>query len=298
MNRLYLAILLVFFSLLCITGLTRRLWATEGGWGSYPNGAEDFMAGALPPPGTYLLNYFSYYHAPRVNDNSGGPAPVDVDVECFADSVRLLHMTKKQVFGANWAMHVLVPFVKVHASTPRGVDSKTGVGDIVVNPFLLGWHFTNWHIAAGIDTIIPVGAYNKNDIANIGRNCWTFEPVFAVTYLNGSGYEVSAKFMYDFNTKNTATNYRSGQEFHFDYTLGKKIDNMNVGIGGYYYKQITDDTLDGDTVHDNKGQVFAFGPQFRYGVKNMAFTVKYQWETWVKNRPQGEQFWFKFMYAF
>jgi hypothetical protein len=278
MNRLYVAIPVVFFSLLCITGLTPRLWATEGGWGSYPNGAEDFMAGALPPPGTYLLNYFSYYHAPKVNDNRGGSAPVDVDVECFADSVRLLHMTKKQVFGANWAMHVLVPFVKVHASTPRGVDSKTGVGDIVVNPFLLGWH--------------------KNDIANIGRNYWTFEPVFAVTYLSSSGYEVSAKFMYDFNTKNTATDYLSGQEFHVDYTLGKKIDNMNIGIGGYYYKQITDDSLDGDTVHDKKGQVFAFGPQFRYGLKNMAFTVKYQWETLAKNRPQGEQFWFKFMYAF
>lgn len=30
--------------------------ATEGGGGAYPNGAEDFMAGALPPPGTYFKN--------------------------------------------------------------------------------------------------------------------------------------------------------------------------------------------------------------------------------------------------
>ncbi|MFZ1574382.1 MAG: hypothetical protein WAT36_03925, partial [Chromatiaceae bacterium] len=30
--------------------------ATEGGGGHYPNGAEDFMVGALPPPGTYFIN--------------------------------------------------------------------------------------------------------------------------------------------------------------------------------------------------------------------------------------------------
>lgn len=27
----------------------------------YPNGAETWLAGALPPPGNYFLNYFGYY---------------------------------------------------------------------------------------------------------------------------------------------------------------------------------------------------------------------------------------------
>lgn len=34
--------------------------ATEFGGGAYPNGAEDFMAGAVPPPGNYFINYFTY----------------------------------------------------------------------------------------------------------------------------------------------------------------------------------------------------------------------------------------------
>jgi hypothetical protein len=37
-------------------------FATEGGGGVYPNGAEDFMSGALPPPGTYFLDYANFYH--------------------------------------------------------------------------------------------------------------------------------------------------------------------------------------------------------------------------------------------
>ncbi len=287
----------LFLFILLFLGNISPLSATEGGGGAYPNGAEDFMTGALPPPGTYILNYFNYYHAKKLKDNRGESAPVDLDVEIFADSVRILHMTQKNVFGANWGMHILVPFLKVHASTPAGTDSKAGLGDIVINPFLLGWHFTDWHIAAGIDTVVPVGSYSKHDLVNTGRNYWTFEPILAVTYMNRYGYEVSAKFMYDFNTKNTATNYESGQEFHFDYTLGKRVENMNIGLGGYFYKQITDDKLNGASIQ-NKGQAFAVGPQFKYSFNNMAVTLKYQWETLVKNRPEGEQFWFKFMYAF
>ena len=39
--------------------------ATEGGGGAYHNGAEDFMTGALPPPGNYFINYFNYYSADK-----------------------------------------------------------------------------------------------------------------------------------------------------------------------------------------------------------------------------------------
>ena len=46
-------------------------FATEGGGGAYPNGAEDFMAGALPPPGTYFKNYLVYYTASKFKDNNG-----------------------------------------------------------------------------------------------------------------------------------------------------------------------------------------------------------------------------------
>ena len=45
--------------------------ATEGGGGAYPNGAEDFMAGALPPPGVYFKNYLTYYQASKLKDKIG-----------------------------------------------------------------------------------------------------------------------------------------------------------------------------------------------------------------------------------
>jgi hypothetical protein len=84
-----------------------------------------------------------------------------------------------------------------------------------------------------------------------------------------------------------------------DYSIGKKFDNLSVGLGGYYYKQITNDKQAGAKVGDgNKGQAFGIGPQIKYDHKNMSFLLKYQAETSVRNRPDGDKFWLKFVYAF
>jgi len=279
--------------------------ATEGGGGHYPNGAEDFMVGALPPPGTYFINYLSWYSADSFRDDSGDKLFDDFDLDVVANTLRLVHVTDYKFLGANWAVHAFLPLVNVDVSRriappfDRESDSRFGLGDIIIDPFILGWHGKNWHLITGLDIYVPTGAYDKNDLANIGRNHWTFEPVVAFTYLSDGGFEVSAKLMYAFNTENNDTNYQSGQEFHMDYTLGYHTGPWSLGIGGYYYQQTTDDELNSRTFMDGfRGRAFAIGPQVKYDYQNMAFTLKYQAETNVENRPDGNSLWFKFLYAF
>ena len=121
-----------------------------------------------------------------------------------------------------------------------------------------------------------------------------------MTYLSDGGFEISAKFMYDINTENDDTKYQSGQEFHVDYTIGYHINKQwAVGLGGYYYVQTTDDEVNGVTPPDGfKGQVFAIGPQAQYNYKNMSFTLKWQHEFEAQYKPEGDKFWFNFVYAF
>lgn len=291
---------LLIFMFALILFFENNIYATEGGGGAYPNGAEDFMAGAVPPPGTYFLNYLTYYTADKFMDNSGKSAIKDFDLKVTANVFRFLHVTNTKIFGGNWAVHLFIPILNVDVSLPFGSKSKTGLGDIIIDPFILSWHSKNWHFATGLDIYIPTGDYDKNRLANTGRNYWTFEPIFAFSYISDDGFDVSFKFMYDFNTKNNDTNYLSGQEFHFDYTIGKRFNNWTFGLGGYYYKQITNDKLNGVKVEPdgNKGQALAIGPQIKYDYKNINFTLKYQKEFEVKNRPEGDKFWFKFVYAF
>lgn len=271
--------------------------ATEMGGGAYPSGAEDFMAGAVPPPGFYFIDYLTHYRADKLT--MGGQAVPNFDLKATANVFRFIYVTKQQVLGGFWGMHAFLPIVNLDVTAGNRSQSNTGIGDIIIDPFILSWHSKNWHAVTALDIYLPTGAYDANDLANIGRNYWTFEPIVGFTYVSDSGFDVSAKIMYDFNTKNNDTHYQSGQEFHFDYTVAKKFDNLSVGVGGYYYKQTTDDKVNGVKVADGlKGQVFAIGPQVKYDYRNMSFILKYQTETNVKNKPDGDKFWLKFVYAF
>ncbi len=298
------SLLLTFFllGLFTWTGPSdRSASATEGGGSAYPNGAEDFMSGALPPPGTYFLDYVDYYRARALKDENGDNLVPKFDLDVVVNVFRLVYVTPYKILGADWAMHAFLPLASMEVDATMGKDDKAGLGDIIVDPFILGWHTKNFHVTAGLDIYLPVGNYDEGDLANIGRNYWTFEPVLALTYLSDNGFELSSKFLYDFNLENTDTDYKSGQEFHFDYTAGYHFGkNLTAGLGGYYYYQTTNDELDGEKVGTDgfKGRVVALGPQATYSYKNMSFTLKWQKEFDAENRPEGDNFWFKFMYAF
>ena len=304
-------LLLLLLSVLSLSVLTSaNVYATEGGGNAYPLGAEDFMSGAVPPPGFYFINYFLYYSADELNNKDGDNVDNDFDLDVVANTFRFIYITKQKIFGGFWGVHMFVPIVYQDVSLFGTSDDKTGLGDIIVDPFILSWHFKNWHLATGVDIYMPTGSYDKEDLANISRNYWTFEPIFAFTYISDGGFEVSSKFMYDFNTENSDSpygDYKSGQEFHFDYAVGYKVSNWNLGVAGYYYKQITDDEINGEKAtfpaflgfdEGFKGQTFAVGPAVKYNYKNMSFTLKYLWETAVEHRPEGSDLWFKFAYAF
>lgn len=217
--------------------------ASEGGRTAYPNGAEALTIAALPPPGTYLLNYGYYYTADRLNDDNGNSAgPPDFSVNIVGDIPRFVHVTNFKVLGASVAMQAFVPIINVNVHAGGARQNKFGIGDIIVNPLVLGWQRKNTFFVATMDTFVPTGSYKRTNLANLGNNYWTFQPVLAVTHFNpkGPGPEVSLKLMYDFNTKNRDTNYRSGQAAHVDFAAAYNFNPLTVGITGYYLKQTTD----------------------------------------------------------
>ena len=49
--------------------------ATEGGGTSYPLGAENYMSGAMPPPGFYGQLFVNHYEADNLRGNDGSKLP-------------------------------------------------------------------------------------------------------------------------------------------------------------------------------------------------------------------------------
>ena len=268
--------------------------AKEGG-DQYPNGAENWFAGAVPPPGNYFINYFGNWSG-KLKDGEGNNHPSGLKLNATFESVRFLQVTKQTLLGGSWAWHVIVPVVDLEIGPPGGKAGRTGMGDITVNPLIIAWHGKEWHTVAGLDINLPTGAYGSDARKNIGTNYYSFEPIFGVSYLGSNGWEVSAKFMYNIKTKNTDTDYRSGDEFHMDYLVGKNIGNWGIGVSGYYLKQVTNDKQNGVKVNadGNRGQVFAIGPSVKYRTKGGThFIAQWQHETKVENRFGGDKVWLK-----
>ena len=105
------------------------------------NGAETFMAGALPPPGNYFINYLGYYEG-DYRDNDGNKVPVEA--KATFDALRFIYVSNYKIFGGDWAVHAIVPLVYQKVETPNpafGNDWVFGLGDIVIDPIIIDWHF-------------------------------------------------------------------------------------------------------------------------------------------------------------
>ena len=326
-----LAITLSTLGVMALAGLT---WA--GGGQAYTNGSEDFRVGLLPDPSVYYIHYTSYYNSDEFKDNDGDEIDEAPETTTFANTFRFLWVTDFKILGGSYATHIFIPIVYSDVDFDDPGDSpespefprlpsgnskdKFGLGNIIFTPFLLGWRGDTFHYWINIaDIFVPTRQnYDNDDAVNLGNNFWTIEPIFAFSWLPGK-FEVTSKFMYDFNTKDrshivTADEARQigrpdlageektrtpGQEFHFDYVLGyHPNEKWELGAVGYFYQQMTDDKISGDDVNNRRGRVFAIGPGVKYNFNDLSLVGKVYFETLVENRYKGVQSFFKLHYRF
>jgi hypothetical protein len=278
-------------ALACTAGAAR---ATEGGGlGVYPDGLENFMSGALPPPGVYGIAYGGRLRYDSVRDGAGNrvePPGFGVTVDVVAP--RVVWVTGRSVLGGQLALHAVAPLLDVdmHAAGRRW--TSRGLGDMTIGA-ALGYHASpSFHYLVSLDIVAPTGRYDHDDPSSPGKNVWTVQPVLAVSRVQASGWNADLKAMYDINLVNHATGTRSGQALHADYALGWGFGNGWVlGAAGHVYRQVTDDTGPGAA---GRARAFALGPALKYDSGRGWFvTAKLQREAGVRNRPQGQQFYVK-----
>lgn len=270
--------------------------AMENGNWTYPSGNEDFLANQTPV-GWTVLNNTSYRHNTDLKNNNGDNIPIRFDTKATASVFRIIYNSDKQFLGGYLGTYVVVPFVDLSVKLPVGDRNTSGLGDVTFG-VSDAYVAKNRIVVFGLDLITPTGAYDKDKLASIGSNHYTFEPYLIAHYLADNGFIIGGKLMYDYNLENTDTKYKSGQELHMDYVVGKKIGNFKVGAGGYLYKQITDDTKDGSTIKDYRAQAVGVGPVVMYDYKNLGFTVKYIKDYMVENKGAGDQLYLKVNCAF
>jgi hypothetical protein len=144
-------------------------------------------------------------------------------------------------------------------------DSMTGFGDLYPQASLR-WNQGVHNYMTYVTGDVPVGAYDRKSLANIGIGHAALDGGVGYTYFNPvTGHEFSVVTGLTYNYKNNDTNYQNGVDWHLDWGASQFLSKqLHVGLVGYIYDQLTADSGAGDRVGSFQSRVIGVGPQVGY----------------------------------
>jgi hypothetical protein len=281
--------------------------AIESGAPILPFGVYDFGSGQLPPPSDVATVgvRVAAYSATDLRGNDGSRSPLSLNLKVNSAGVAIIKMTDTPLLGGTWGYSAVIPVLDMKNDltipTPGGPLNLSGKnaaqGDIQISPVIISWTPSpGLYANAGLQLQLPTGSYDKTRLINAGTNHWSLTPNAAFTWIQPSGFEISSYVHLNFNSRNSATDYRSGAEFQHEFSLGQHLGPWTLGLAGYRVQQISDDSGSGAAAPNvppgNRSRVTALGPAVSF------FDLGSDWPlVWVhaykefgaRNRSQGQQ---------
>lgn len=282
--------------------------ATEGGIGRPITGQQVTSdAGIVPPTPGFALTLASIYFSGDIDGSRqvsiGRVISAGVDVTAGYNIANLTYVWNTGPGQWNFASAIGLPvqYTKVELGVSSNLrpglsstDSGTQFADILINPIVAGYHFSETeHMALSLPIYAPTGAYNPDRLANAGQNTWTFSPTIAYTQLLKGGGEFTALAAIDIYTRNTATDYKNGSVFRIDAMWTTTVaPQWHLGVVGGWIEQFQDDTgPTADKLNGFKGHSIGLGPIVTWGGKignqPAAFSARWVYDVEAKNRPKG-----------
>jgi hypothetical protein len=283
--------------------------AAEGGAGFYLLGSKGPGAAIMPPAGVFFQNDFYYYSGDLGGGKklqTGGKLAVGVDGKAAIAIPTAIVVLPENFLGGKVGLSMSLPLGWKNTSADVTFDGpllghrSAGVSDDVFtmgDPIvsgMLGWEQGNFHWQVGTLINVPIGDYQKGELSNIAFHHWGADVFAAGTYFDpATGWDFSGVLGLTMNAENPATDYKTGNEFHFEGAISKQLnEQFSAGIVGYYYDQATGDSGDGAKLGAFKGRVAALGAtvgwNFKVGEVPLATRLKYYHEFDARNRAEGD----------
>lgn len=274
-------------------------------------GFTSFLDGGPPAgPGFYFTQYIQYYTSDDFTDYKGRrllPRSADEDLTLWVSLSQFIYQSNQEVIlGGKWGLDVIVPVVSIDLDHELGgppEDNGTGLGDILVGPFLqwdpiMGKNGPLFMHRIELQMIFPTGEYDDDKELNAGSNFFSFNPYWAATVFITPKWTASWRLHYLWNAENDdpnrafagANDTQAGQAIHINFASAYEVweKKLRVGINGYFLRELEEFEVDGRDVPDSEEQVFAIGPGalFHFSPDTHFFTNLY-FETAAENRPEG-----------
>jgi len=281
--------------------------ASEYGVSTYRPGLIDLFSGLLGPPGTTLVkSLFLFQDARAQAVTQGGGIEADSHTITYTSALFTAHVTTLPILGSYWRFGAITQLRIASQSLrvgPMGASvapqnsTAGGLGDLIIIPVMLNWNWGQFHLTTALEFYAPTGGYERQRIINIGDNRWAVEPDAGLTWMDEEhGRQASVFVGYSVNRENTATDYRSGDEFHADFVLAQHLpQGWVLGMAGYALQQTTADSGPGAIFGAFRGRVLGLGPLVGKTVDlwklPVHFTAKYDFEFAAQNRSTGNELW-------
>ncbi len=244
-------------------GASGTAMAVEGGSGAYLLGTRDIVAGIVPPPGFYVSEDFVYISGDIGGLSLAQAIATDVNLTAVVNKLSATYVPTAPVLGGRVGLSVQLPIVSIDGDfdlvspiTGFGLsDSEFGLGDLAVVP-MYGFDSGSLHFNFSTPMYLPTGKYDDAtatlnpiniDVLSIGKNKFAIDPTVAMTYLNPTnGIELTGALGITFNAKNTATDYQTAPELHFEAAIAQHLPNgFTLAATGYVYQQLGNDSGSG-----------------------------------------------------
>lgn len=302
--------------LLAATVVATHAHADEGGVPFWFSGQYASLAAIAPTPDltVTLLPYYYSGSADRSKTFPRGDTLVaGVDSHVGLVNMQLAYAWDSKLFGGvpmiglSWGagnngtsanLLASLPSASPQAAVSDSVSGGTDLYPIAT----LSWNKGNDNGMVYLTGDIPVGAYDAKRLSNIGIGHGAIDAGGGYTYLDQkTGYEFSAVAGLTYNLENPQTNYRNGIDSHLDWAASRFLsESWQLGIAGYVYYQLTDDSYPTEGVIGAlrqqelggfRSRVAAVGPElgylFKMGQQTGYLNLRAYSEFWARNRLEG-----------
>ena len=278
--------------------------------GANTKGDYGLLAGTQAPPGFYVVPLFYDYTADTLRNRNGDSlAPIELggSINIRAAVLGMMWVSEKKILGGNYSF-VIWPGVTNNAEgfPPAQVDEQTstGLADLYIQPFTLGWSMDQADFIAGLGVFAPTGNYEVGGDNNRGLGMWSYELFGASTvyFDEARTWSFATIAAFETHSKKEGTDVRVGNLLTLEGGLGKSFKNGAVNVGIAYYAQwkLTDDdfgldfNLPGGPLL-GRNRVYAFGPEISIPIASKKrlygfLDLRYLWETGARTTLEGNTF--------
>lgn len=259
--------------------------ADSGGIGFWLPGAFASLAATPTVPGwAYSTIYLHLQANAGATQNfvtsNGARGSVVTGLSAHGDALvqGLTYTSPMAVLGGQAAFTVLAAPGNLGASIdatltgPRGnaisgvaTDNRTTVSDVLYQGTLKWNQGVNNEMVYVVGNI-PSGTYDSSRLANLSFGFTAVDFGAGYTYLDPKfGHEFSVVGGLTYSGMNDALQYQNGIDFHIDWAASQFVSKtVHVGLVGYYFQQITDDSGPGAKLGGFRGMAVGLGPEIGF----------------------------------